>query len=134
MPAARFQNADEFHTALSDLDAGSREAAAATAIMAGRAVSDTPIPADLRTTNASGRTESTPLPGRVPTETGSKVWDPAVLENVRKNLAVYVGPMARVFVSRAAKNARALEDMYQVLALEISSPADREKFLRSKPL
>jgi serine/threonine-protein kinase len=134
MPAARFQNADEFHTALSDLDAGGREAAAATAIMAGRAVSDTPIPADLRTTNASGRTESTPLPGRVPTETGSKVWDPAVLENVRKNLAVYVGPMARVFVSRAAKNARALEDMYQVLALEISSPADREKFLRSKPL
>ena len=134
MPAARFQNADEFHTALSDLDAGSREAAAATAIMAGRAVSDTPIPADLRTTNASGRTESTPLPGRVPTETGSKVWDPAVLENVRKNLAVYVGPMAKVLVSRAAKNARALEDMYQVLALEISSPADREKFLRSKPL
>jgi serine/threonine protein kinase len=134
MPAARFQNADEFHTALSDLDAGGREAAAATAIMAGRAVSDTPIPADLRTTNASGRTESTPLPGRVPTETGSKVWDPAVLENVRKNLAVYVGPMAKVFVSRAAKNARALEDMYQVLALEISSPADREKFLRSKPL
>jgi len=134
MPAARFQNADEFHTALSDLDAGSREAAAATAIMAGRAVSDTPIPADLRTTNASGRSESTLLPGRVPTETGSKVWDPAVLENVRKNLAVYVGPMAKVFVSRAAKNARALEDMYQVLALEISSPADREKFLRSKPL
>jgi serine/threonine protein kinase len=134
MPAARFQNADEFHTALSDLDAGGREAAAATAIMAGRAVSDTPIPADLRTTNASGRTESTPLPGRVPTETGSKVWDPAVLENVRKNLAVYVGPMAKVFVSRAAKNARALEDMYQVLALEIPSPADREKFLRSKPL
>ena len=129
MPEARFQNADEFHTALSDLDAGSREAAAATAIMAGRAVSDTPIPADLRTTNASGRTESTPLPGRVPTETGSKVWDPAVLENVRKNLAVYVGPMAKVFVSRAAKNARALEDMYQVLALEISSPPDREKFL-----
>jgi hypothetical protein len=42
--------------------------------------------------------------------------------------------MAKVFVSRAAKNARALEDMYQVLALEISSPADREKFLRSKPL
>jgi serine/threonine protein kinase len=134
MPAARFQNADEFHTALSDLDAGGREAAAATAIMAGRAVSDTPIPADLRTTNASGRTESTPLPGRVPTETGSKVWDPAVLENVRKNLAVYVGPMAKVFVSRAAKNARALEDMYQVLALEIPSPADREKFLRSKLL
>jgi len=35
---------------------------------------------------------------------GVKVWDPAVLENVRKNLAVYVGPMAKVLVSRAARN------------------------------
>jgi eukaryotic-like serine/threonine-protein kinase len=57
------------------------------------------------------------------------VWDPAVLENVRKNLAVYVGPMAKVLVSRAARNTRNLESLYRALATEILSPADREKFL-----
>ena len=77
--------------------------------------------------------EPTP-PAGVKSDTGSKSWDPAGLENVRKNLAVYVGPMAKVLVSRAAKNARSLEDLYRALATEIESPADREKFLRSQPL
>jgi len=65
---------------------------------------------------------------------GVKLWDPAVLENVRKNLGVYVVPMAKVLVSRAARNTRNLESLYRALATEILSPADREKFLRSQPL
>jgi hypothetical protein len=70
----------------------------------------------------------------VKSDTELKTWDPAVLENVRKDLAVFVGPMAKVLVSRAARNARNLEDLYRVLATEIASLADREKFLRSQPL
>ena len=77
--------------------------------------------------------ESTP-PAGVRSDTGLKAWDPAVLENVRKNLAVYVGPMAKVLVSRAARNARNLEELYRALAAEIAAPGDREKFLRSQPL
>ena len=77
--------------------------------------------------------ESTP-PSGVKSGTGSKAWDPAILENVRKNLAVYVGPMAKVLVNRAARDARTLKDLYRTLAPEIASPADREKFLRSQPL
>jgi serine/threonine-protein kinase len=69
----------------------------------------------------------------VKSDTGSKAWDPAVLENVRKNLAVYVGPMAKVLVSRAAKNARTLQELYRTLAGEIAASGDREKFLRSQP-
>jgi len=57
-----------------------------------------------------------------------------VLENARKNLAVFVGPMAKFLVSRAAKNARSVAELYQELASEIASPKDREKFLRCQPL
>ena len=38
--------------------------------------------------------ESTPSAG-VKSDMGLKSWDPALLENVRKNLAVHVGPMAK---------------------------------------
>jgi hypothetical protein len=39
-----------------------------------------------------------------------------------------------VLVNRSAKNAKTLEALCQALAAEISSPADREKFLRSQTL
>jgi serine/threonine-protein kinase len=68
------------------------------------------------------------------TSTASKSWDPVVLENARKNLAVFVGPMAKFLVNRAAKNARNVAELYQALASEITAAADREKFLRSQPL
>jgi len=79
-------------------------------------------------------TDSVVASGVPQTSTVSKSWDPNLLENARKNLAVYVGPMAKVLVNRAAKNARTVADLYQVLAAEITTAADREKFLRSRPL
>jgi hypothetical protein len=42
--------------------------------------------------------------------------------------------MAKLLVSRAAKNARTAAELYQELASEIVKPSDREKFLRSQPL
>ena len=132
-PAARFQTAADFHAALAGLDHPSAPAPAATYILGGR-VPDTPLPRNLTPI-------PTPLPDPGPTApisaaitpgTGSKSWDPAILEKTRKNLAVFVGPMAKVLVSRAAKNARSLEELYRTLADEIPSPADREKFLRSQ--
>jgi serine/threonine-protein kinase len=80
------------------------------------------------------RDQATPTPGVPQTSTASKSWDPVVLENARKNLAVFVGPMAKFLVSRAAKNARSVAELYQALASEIANPKDREKFLRSQPL
>ena len=141
-PAARFQTAAEFHAALAGLDHSAAPAPGATYIL-GRRVPDTPVPRNL-----GGAVPSTPVP-RNPTPipdpgptaptpmaitpgTGSKAWDPALLEKARKNLAVFVGPMAKVLVSRAAKNARTTEELYRTLAQEISAPADREKFLRSQ--
>ena len=77
---------------------------------------------------------SHPAAYKTPSSRGSKSWDPVVLETARKNLAIFIGPMAKVIVGRAVTHARSVEDLYQALATEISSPNDREKFLRSKPL
>jgi eukaryotic-like serine/threonine-protein kinase len=75
------------------------------------------------------------VPSRtIPAPTTGKVFEPALLETVRKNLAAYIGPMAKVIVNRAAKNARSARDLYETVAEEIPSPADRQKFLRSLPL
>jgi class 3 adenylate cyclase len=59
--------------------------------------------------------------------------DPAVLELARKNLAAYIGPMARVLVDRAAANAQTRAALYQLLAAEIHSPKEREAFLKQAP-
>ncbi|HEY3571678.1 MAG TPA: toll/interleukin-1 receptor domain-containing protein [Thermoanaerobaculia bacterium] len=60
-------------------------------------------------------------------------WDPAQLEKVSRELAVYIGPMARILVGRAAGQASSLGALYEALAAEIDSPGDRQKFLASRP-
>jgi serine/threonine-protein kinase len=114
-PEYRFQTAADFSSALKRVffDVQSR-------ILAGSRT-DNSVPA------------SVPSP-TMPSPTTGKVFDPALLEMVRKNLAAYIGPMAKVIVNRAAKNARSAQDLYETVAEEIPSPADRQKFLRSLPL
>lgn len=74
------------------------------------------------------------VPPAPSTPVTTQSFDPALLETARKNLAIYIGPMAKVIVSRAAKNARSRQDLYEKLAAEIPSPGDRQTFLRSLPL
>ena len=52
----------------------------------------------------------------------------AVLEQARKNLAIQLGPMAKVLVKRAAAKAKNRAELYPLLAAEISSAKDREVF------
>lgn len=79
---------------------------------------------------------ATPAVSRAPTSgyTDPAGWDPIALERVRKELAAYVGPVARVLVSRAAKKSQGLRQLYEVLAEEITSAEDRRKFLANRPL
>jgi hypothetical protein len=58
----------------------------------------------------------------------SQPWDPAVLERATADLAVFMGPVARVLVSRAAARARSREELYALLAGEIASARDRATF------
>ncbi len=78
----------------------------------------------------------TPSISKAPTSgyTDPAGWDPVALERVRKELAAYVGPVARVLVSRAAKKSQGLRQLYELLADEIASPEDRRTFLANRPL
>ena len=68
-----------------------------------------------------------------PVRTESGTWDTGALDRVKKDLAVYIGPLARILVDRAAKKAKDMPQLYEILAAEISSWSDREKFLASRP-
>jgi serine/threonine-protein kinase len=59
--------------------------------------------------------------------------DPARIDRVRQELAQYVGPVARILVDRAVKKATTLQQLYDVLASEISHPQERQRFLARRP-
>ncbi len=61
------------------------------------------------------------------------VWEPSVLDRARKDLAHHIGPMAKLLVDRAAAKTKTPEALYEMLAGEIHSPAEREKFQKSAP-
>lgn len=63
------------------------------------------------------------------TRTAPQTWDPAVLEAAKRALAVYVGPIAGVIVTRASKTARNKTELFEALSAEIPSEADRKSFL-----
>lgn len=44
-----------------------------------------------------------------------------------------MGPVAKVIVDKAARKCSSLDDLYEMLAGEIAAPADRKKFLATKP-
>ncbi len=55
--------------------------------------------------------------------------DNTLLERSKKELAGYIGPLAKIVVERAAKKAGSVDEFYALLGAEISSPNDRKKFL-----
>ena len=105
----RFQSADEFAAALREADLHP----------------SSPMPAynDPATVLLSSQPSS-------PTAYDSR-WDPVTLQRAERALARYVGPMARLMVSQAAQQSNTSEDLYQVLARTLQTPADRSAFLRA---
>jgi serine/threonine-protein kinase len=53
------------------------------------------------------------------------------LDEARRKLAPFVGPLAKVLVDRAAKKARTTQEFYAALAAEIPSERERASFLSS---
>jgi serine/threonine-protein kinase len=56
-----------------------------------------------------------------------------LLDEVRRKLTPFLGPVAKVLVDRASRKARTPEDLYSLLAAEIPSDRDRASFLASVP-
>jgi serine/threonine-protein kinase len=72
-------------------------------------------------------TAPTPTPASAPPPTG---WDAAVLSGIERELARFVGPLARVMVRRAAQQAGDVPTLRQLLAAELRSDVERTAFLR----
>jgi len=57
--------------------------------------------------------------------------DSKEFEAARTLLARHIGPIAKVFVQKAATEARSLDDFCERLAAHVSAPADRAAFLQA---
>ncbi len=84
------------------------------------------ITAPVDTTTIAEQAPTLPMPGA--TATGTPL-DLALLQTVKRHLAVHLGPIASIMVDRAAKKVQTKQELVEMLAAEISSPKDREKFL-----
>lgn len=58
--------------------------------------------------------------------------DERILQIVQEQLALIIGPMARVLVKRALRKSSSLDQLYQLLAEEIPTAQERERFLSGK--
>lgn len=58
--------------------------------------------------------------------------DERILRIVQEQLALIIGPMASVLVKRALRRSSNLDQLYRLLAEEISSEQDRERFLSGR--
>ena len=104
-PELRFQNARAFQFALR-LAAGEAAPAASAA--------------ETTVLNLAG----------VPLEpAGPAVWDDTVLTTVERQLAHFVGPLAKVMVRQAAPQAHDVHELYALLAAKIEDPERRRLFV-----
>ncbi len=65
--------------------------------------------------------------------TAAAPFDEAQLTQVADQLANYIGPLAPLLVKKAAKEAKSLDDLYQVLAGDVlSTEQQKQQFLNSR--
>jgi serine/threonine protein kinase len=143
-PADRFQSASEFADALRAVErlyAASLQGPASidteqvSLFFQGRQFG-TPSenrPKQEQSIRAAAPTEvKTPTPATPVTPGASsnlKRFDASELEQVKRELAVYLGPMARIMADRAAKKANNWQQLYEILAAELPEGEERKKFL-----
>src|SRR5271157_6084976 len=123
-PGERFQSAAEFLNALTHISMDDAATLQTLAIDPGPrgTASDPATPAASLVGKASSGSPR-PSMGR---------FDPAVLDSVSKELAAFIGPIAKVVVKRAAQRCSSVEDLYGAVAVEIDSEKDRSSFLARK--
>jgi serine/threonine-protein kinase len=97
-----------------------------------------------QTGSAAVRSRESPRPAQHPTPahrasptspppSRDGAFDPAVLERAGRDLAPYIGPLARIIVRRVCDRARDVRDLYELLALEIPTESERERFRHLAP-
>jgi eukaryotic-like serine/threonine-protein kinase len=69
------------------------------------------------------------LPTIPPTPQATTTWDDVVLTTAERDLARYVGPLAKLLVRKAAAQAADIGELYTMLATNIGDPAERKRFV-----
>ena len=59
-------------------------------------------------------------------------FDEHIIKVVQEQLALYIGPMAKLLIKRALKNSHSLDELYENLAQDIPTEQERERFLIGK--
>jgi serine/threonine-protein kinase len=132
-PDRRFQSAEAFKTALTD-----DQTRVVVAELRAYRPSVTPPsrpPPPVPAPTISGRTVTGPtVTGPTVTRPASHdsspgLFEPATLDRLTQALAPYLGPIAKVLVTRAARRTRNVTELHEALAAEIPSEDDRRRFL-----
>jgi serine/threonine protein kinase len=122
-PGSRFQSAADFLSGFTEVaqsiaaEPASWPATALTRTVFAPAV--TPVP-------AAPPQPPTPAPGA---GTAGQPTEQPVMDAIAKELAVYIGPIAKIVVRKAAARAATRAELQDAVAAEISNPQDRQKFL-----
>jgi serine/threonine-protein kinase len=109
-PEARFQNARAFNRAL-------RQALDPQLTWKAEVVDST----ELNLAAVTMQTHATPA------------WDETILQTVERELAKFVGPMAKVVVRKAATRTGDTAELYALAAESITDAEERQKFIASRP-
>jgi serine/threonine-protein kinase len=122
-PALRYQTAAEFAADLANVTYDEAQTIAGMSIVA-------PTIASFAATSRPVSDGATPRPSSDPART-SKL-QPRELDSVSRELAAFIGPIAKVVVKRAADRCSSVDELYTVVAGEIDTERDRARFLAGK--
>jgi len=115
----RFQNAADFLAALEGISFVDAQTLETLAIQA-------PTPSSGGASGAKGSGS-----GSGPRSSAGS-FEPKILDSVSRELAAFIGPIAKVVVKRAADRCSSVEELYACVAAEIDSDRDRSQFLAKK--
>jgi eukaryotic-like serine/threonine-protein kinase len=117
LPEDRFQTADQFLEELASLHTDETR---------------TFLPTPLQARDTSGHAPRKPDALSAPVRSSKTLSGASVLSSVTRELAHYIGPIARVVVNRAAKQACSLDELYSLVATEVGSESERKAFMATR--
>ena len=116
-PDDRFQTADHFLEELGALNTDETRTLL-------------PTPAQARDTSGHAPRRPDAAPGAP--RSSKTLSGASVLSSVTRELAHYIGPIAKVVVNRAAKQACTLDELYKLVSAEISTESERKAFMATR--
>lgn len=67
-----------------------------------------------------------------PPPAADKMLDARIVAVVQEQLALYIGPMARILIEQALKKSSSIDELYDILARDIPSEQEKARFLGGK--